>query len=122
MRSAMDLFDFEKSANLKHPSAHHAAVRDISYATQCRERRPKFFGGTYAASHLWGHKLLLLLKGLEKFFELFCNFPAPALHHFSTPFQNEPFLSTETKIQVTVKNISIKMFGEFKIKINKMKQ
>ena len=73
--------------------AHHASVRDISYATQRQcddERRPKFFGATYA---LQQHPicevtlLLLLLKGLEKFFELFCNFPLQRCITFQLHFK-----------------------------------
>ena len=30
VRSAMDLFDFEKSANLKHPTAHVTKITNIS--------------------------------------------------------------------------------------------
>ena len=31
MRSAMDLFDFEKSANLKHPSVQCTCIQDHTY-------------------------------------------------------------------------------------------
>ena len=53
------------------------------YATQGCEKGAKFFGGTYAASHLWGHKPLLLLKGLENFLELFSNFVASLFNSIS---------------------------------------
>ena len=31
VRSAMDLFDFQKSANLKHPSRHASPAKILSY-------------------------------------------------------------------------------------------
>ena len=58
---------------------HAAAIMRLSAVS----KRPKFLGGTYATSHLWGHKLLLLLKGLENFLELFSNFVASLFNSIS---------------------------------------
>ena len=87
-------------------------IMDNSYATWGLERGKVLWLDIYAAPHLWGHKLLLLLKSFLNCFATSSLLFLLRCITFQLHFKMS--LSTETKIQVTVRHTSFKIFGKGK--------